>query len=542
MCRFLTARRRLLFVLAPHVAVLGGMAGPAPARCTPEEWCEYLEYAYLAHDAYLDHSEFIGLPDHEPFRRVAGGEPASGLNWALYQRLDLAGRIETVLAFAGTEFRSRDTDAFDLRDIATDFDQALRHYGPLSPQYADALQIVTEVAHVLDHVPSRPLTVVGHSLGGGIAQFTAAKLGIRAVGFSSAAIGPTTIAAIDKSLRDNVGRNLAHVYAAGDIVFEGSPLLPGSDHLGVIHRLPGSSGDGFLAPHELETVIMALREMQAHQYTRFPAMAATEVNATDLRGDLVSMNVDLTVSASDLWLDGFGAAALATYDAYQLSADRDEWRRHNDDALTRSAALGLDVMSLALRGNPAGALSGGLSNYVKLADALHKATRARRLQNEAMGLLSSRPGRDAPMTVRESFGSRGGRFEVRSPRLSANGVWTFRKHRGSSFYHAAVEFALDDRYAGSGRAGTGSVERIRETSGAPFWNPFDLFEPSRMVTTTRRTSRTNERFDGRAVQREIERRRSIGEPGSDESVGGVDMKMEVDESSFVNVEEPKRDD
>lgn len=143
-----------------------------------------------------------------------------------------------VLAFAGT-------DAAAPVDWLTDLEQAL-NFNPirLPAQYSQAVSL----AHRMQSVYGNQLLVTGHSLGGGLASFVSAKLGISGAGVNSAPLGPGSLLHLFLFNRSHRPR-FTHYNNDGELVSSYSPGL----QLG--QRCILESGAGVLAGHFLEKVI-----------------------------------------------------------------------------------------------------------------------------------------------------------------------------------------------------------------------------------------------------------------------------------------------
>lgn len=107
----------------------------------------------------------------------------SGLNYTLYERQSPSGRIEWDFNISGTETKDRSGN-FDPKDWISN----LNHGADLTPsinsfvterQYKDGLDFVKKYLETTDRSPNHTISVSGHSLGGGIAQYIAKYLGIR---------------------------------------------------------------------------------------------------------------------------------------------------------------------------------------------------------------------------------------------------------------------------------------------------------------------------------------------------------------------------
>lgn len=164
-----------------------------------------LGYAVLAAAVYNDEEPRVGAYARQLLRR----EDQCGFHAALYMR-SIGGQIEYVLSFAGSETTEGGVDwKADLGfggGMGGAIGGAMRAVGGISPVglmgwgisslAAEAGQLLaqqkqwaisfTELAQRT--AQSCPLTLTGHSLGGGLAQMAAAYTGIAAVSFSAPAV------------------------------------------------------------------------------------------------------------------------------------------------------------------------------------------------------------------------------------------------------------------------------------------------------------------------------------------------------------------
>lgn len=199
-----------------------------------------LDHARLADAVYDPNIEF--LPQNG-FERVRGDKSVTGYQWAVYER-KRNGRTERVLAFAGTD---------EIRDIGTDIGQAVTGF---SLQYEQAIRrAATELARAKrDGVQ---LSLVGHSLGGGLAQNASAQYNIPATVFEPAGLGLINSLALE--LQDLFGglaqdpddAPVTNIQMSGDLV----PVW--GDQLGETYELESSFG-----AHSIVTVIGLLENRQ----------------------------------------------------------------------------------------------------------------------------------------------------------------------------------------------------------------------------------------------------------------------------------------
>ncbi|MDL9998461.1 hypothetical protein QTI24_07615 [Variovorax sp. J22P240] len=192
------------------------------------------EHAVLANDTYGDRSKNLGkdpVPiDGVNYKVLAVVDRPSGYQGTAYQRVDTG---EFIIAHRGTE---------SINDGITDIGMALRGR---SNQLDDALAFTKHAVELARKTESNyphsiAISITGHSLGGTLAEITAAKYDLPAETFN--AYGPTNL----KNLKD-YGVNMHGQYPnivnhvrATDVVGAGSA------HLGEVHT--------YAAPQDIENL------------------------------------------------------------------------------------------------------------------------------------------------------------------------------------------------------------------------------------------------------------------------------------------------
>lgn len=153
------------------------------------------EAAYIADHVYGKTDELIG--GWQPYYMNSN---SNGLQYGIYQREMENGDMEYVLAFAGTN---------DYKDIQQDISQFLGT-GSAS-QYGDAVSLGRQFASLYDGYEK---TIVGHSLGGGLATAASMSTDIPAITFNPAAMTEHTKAQL--GIQNVVSANVTNYVVAGE--------------------------------------------------------------------------------------------------------------------------------------------------------------------------------------------------------------------------------------------------------------------------------------------------------------------------------------
>jgi hypothetical protein len=137
------------------------------------------EAALMAKHAYGDEVDLKG--DWKVSERDFGinyTNCENGFKSQLYERT-IDGKTEYVYAFAGT-------DGLDAKDWKQN---GLQLIGK-SSQYS---QSYNNTERIIENIGNNELTLIGHSLGGGLASYSAIKTGNKAITFNSAGLSPMTL-------------------------------------------------------------------------------------------------------------------------------------------------------------------------------------------------------------------------------------------------------------------------------------------------------------------------------------------------------------
>ncbi|MCX4026782.1 hypothetical protein H0A36_01265 [Endozoicomonas sp. SM1973] len=117
----------------------------------------------------------------------------------------------------------------------------------------NTIKAVAKDIAIKNKVPEAPLLLLGHSLGGAMAQYAAIKHGLKAIGYSSAALGHAALLDLAKANRlwdaDWIKQHIEHYFIEGDPVCNPAPWKTGGSfraqfsltNLGTRHIIPPQS-------------------------------------------------------------------------------------------------------------------------------------------------------------------------------------------------------------------------------------------------------------------------------------------------------------
>ncbi|MGO8788036.1 MAG: hypothetical protein ACLQVL_11740 [Terriglobia bacterium] len=300
-----------------------------------------LDYAKLTKAVYTE----ADVPGWTKFR--AGNDPFSGLQWVVYQKSLGNGKVERALVFAGTKGFS----PFNILRFAPDFSNNVNqglNLTPFAAQYTEAAGVAEREFQDLPGGTS--FVILGHSLGGGLAEFAAAFLGVRGISFNGAPLSPESLneiaehwisdpvtsitlplqryatsfppfsagipnpemARIEGPLLNAVGDNILNVVMDGDPVQSDVGVL-GARHIGrpeIIEPAPGTPTDP-LSLHMPDALIAAIEFYGSAVNSPSLADALLGTNWSAVR-DMLKSAADQGSSAVVNWLSA--NAALYTGD------------------------------------------------------------------------------------------------------------------------------------------------------------------------------------------------------------------------------------
>jgi pimeloyl-ACP methyl ester carboxylesterase len=224
-----------------------------------------------------------------------------GLQAAAYERKLANGKRELVIAFAGT----RVAGGLNPADAVVDVNQGSGLGGPVFDfltyqRFHEALNFAETYVKQKDKDPNTTITIVGHSLGGLLAQYVGVRLGVRAIVFDASALftknsdlekndwlkaldfsakfygwgiplGEELALAVAANLgrRNTVSRQITHFFLRDDPVHEPTLLIPGARDFGFQVRIdpkpdlpPTESG------HSMEGMIASLEYLNSRLFKK----------------------------------------------------------------------------------------------------------------------------------------------------------------------------------------------------------------------------------------------------------------------------------
>ena len=201
------------------------------------------EAAYIADHVYGNTNELIG-----GWQLYYMNSISNGLQYGIYEREMKDGEMEYVLAFAGT---------FDKKDWQQDISQFFG-WGNAS-QYGNAVNLGKKFASLYNGYEK---TIVGHSLGGGLATAASMATDIPAITFNPAAM--TEYTKMQLSIQDSPGNNITNYVVVGEPVSFIQNImnmrLPGNTIYINIPKISSISYINSLNSHQISTLKNTLRK------------------------------------------------------------------------------------------------------------------------------------------------------------------------------------------------------------------------------------------------------------------------------------------
>ena len=195
------------------------------------------EAAYIAEHVYGKTDELIG-----GWQQYYMNTLSNGLQYGLYQREKENGEMEYVLAFAGTN---------DLKDVQQDLDQFTGVNA--ASQYGNAIVLGGKFASLYAGYEK---TIVGHSLGGGLATAAAMYTEIPAITFNPAAITESTKAKL--AIQDRFGKNITNYVVFGEplsVIQSAMKMgLPGNTIQLFVHKRSRNPFVKSFSAHKISTI------------------------------------------------------------------------------------------------------------------------------------------------------------------------------------------------------------------------------------------------------------------------------------------------
>lgn len=216
----------------------------------------------------------------------------SGLKYAIYERVGPDGKRDRVVVFAGTDlelFSFETSKDFLFANITQYLDFWPTFLRSRSWQYHQARELMAKEMALADKDPNLRVSVAGHSLGGGLAQYVSAIFGIKAVvvnsaGLSRASLGRQAVFdanRVIKQRQQNAKSLVYNIQLYGDMVSRlpfafqtGIEILlhPTPDAQGINHAYAGGWTLDSLTRHSSELTYDSLKYALAYGLPRPPVI------------------------------------------------------------------------------------------------------------------------------------------------------------------------------------------------------------------------------------------------------------------------------
>lgn len=198
----------------------------------------------------------------------------TGLDVEVFELSRAAGGKTLIVSFGGTDLSGRDLlhgASRGIKDVITDLVQGAPSFNSrreIEQQYAAALNTARQLQQAARR-ENAELVFVGHSLGGGLAQYAAITLGERAEVFSAAPLGETITSRLSNALiQSNAGR-IRHYVTPGDPVWFIPRTIRSSQHFGTVFFTPPPRDlDGIVASDQYLARQVRLEEKVGDGFAR----------------------------------------------------------------------------------------------------------------------------------------------------------------------------------------------------------------------------------------------------------------------------------
>ncbi|RZL45097.1 MAG: DUF2974 domain-containing protein, partial [Variovorax sp.] len=225
------------------------------------------EYARLAADSYEDRSKWVGSPDPLTLKgsdiqyKVLAVEnnPQTDYQGTAYQRLDTR---EVIIAHRGTE--SAKDGMTDAGMVFNGHNDQLNHAVAFTDR---AIGIAKAYAKEDGYTPS--VSITGHSLGGTLAEITAARTGLHAETFNS--YGPGALTGLDRYGVDVKAPhpNIVNHVRATDVVGSGGPHLGSTRPYAAPEDIENLKRGRYIGPSSSSANPLLAADINAHTIRNF---------------------------------------------------------------------------------------------------------------------------------------------------------------------------------------------------------------------------------------------------------------------------------
>ena len=266
-----------------------------------------LPYADLSLAAYSDGSR---VGDWHRIEEEEQRNLISGLHASTFSMSEANGRRKIAIVFEGTNMKS-------VRDWLTNISQLSNT--PISNipnQYNEALKYADKIIKKYDN-ENTIITICGHSLGGGLAQFSAGTLGARAYTFNTAGLGP--VSALTVLQKGNFANaEIVHIITEGVVIDDIGSVKRKKELvssigavLGNVYTVPIENDRPMSigALHNMEKLRDAIRAIVLAGEKKPLQNGSTIIAVVDSSGSMTSTDPkNLRISALEMMLDSLDDA------------------------------------------------------------------------------------------------------------------------------------------------------------------------------------------------------------------------------------------